>query len=485
MEKITLLETYTQFQESRVGQPNPRLLDNLRTALKHCVLPFYATYSPAELRSNFEECLAQVPLSQLLKDASHLLDTLSKGIILSSSRTVSTGTINNYQSALLRFFRWIYANRWDDPIETDSLPTYAPQISSGQTLSKTRQPRQQLHEQPYKLKDEELTPKLEMQLSQLHDFWTTPDYPARKTRPLREPTFRTYGNSILCILGWQQNIQAKDLNQLSLEQVTDLEQLKTFIQWGEQQRGNKTGWAINITQAAICVAKWWASQSHPENQSSTIVSLQQYSQTLHHQYSNRETIDSQAITFEESIQVVEYLKQCCAPLHKSGSPRAETALLKAWQRYLIVALLVYSPLRQSEIRALEWTCSLYREKDGYWVRLHSSKFSLPNESSPSEDLRLPTHLTEDLDKWIEEFRAKIDTEHGYVFIRTGSGREAKTLGKPLGAHDLSTLVSTAIYKATSVLFESPKRGTPHVLRRNFATYLGRLEERAEAPKFQS
>ena len=82
MEKITLLETYTQFQESRVGQPNPRLLDNLRTALKHCVLPFYATYSPAELRSNFEECLAQVPLSQLLKDASHLLDTLSKGIIL-------------------------------------------------------------------------------------------------------------------------------------------------------------------------------------------------------------------------------------------------------------------------------------------------------------------------------------------------------------------------------------------------------------------
>ena len=475
MQKITVLEAYKQFQESRVGQPNPRLLDNVRTALKHCVLPFYATYSQTELRSNFEGCLAQVPLTQLLKDASHLLDNLGKGIILSSSRKVSIGTINNYHSALLRFFRWIYASRSDDPIENYSLLTCAPQISNGRTLSKTREPRQRLHEKPYKLRDEELTPKLEMQLRQLHDFWTTPDYPARKARPLREQTFRTYRNSILCILGWQQNIQARDWDQLSLEQVTNLEQLKTFLQWGEQERGNKTGWAINIMQAAICVAKWWASQSHQENQSSIVVSLQQYSQTLHHQYSNREIIDRKIITFEESGQVVDYLKQCCAPLHKSGSPRAKTALLKAWQRYLIIALLVYSPLRQSEIRALEWTRSLRREKDGYWVRLHSSKSGVHNESSASKDFRLPTHLTGDLDKWIEDFRAKIDTDHCHVFIRTGSGRGADTLGQPLGTHDLSSLVSTAIYKATSVLFESPKLGSPSVLRKNFVTYLGRLE----------
>ena len=376
MQEITVLEAYKQFKESRVGQPNPRLLDNLRTALKDCVLPFYATHFPTELRSNFEACLAQVPLTQLLKDASYLLDNLEKDLTLSSSRKISTGTINNHRSILLRFFKWIYVDRQDEPIENPSLPAYAPQISSGRTLSKTREPRQRVHEKPYKLRDEELTPKLEMQLRQLHDFWTTPNYPARKAHPLREQTFRTYRNSILCILGWQQNIQARDLNQLSLEQVTNLEQLETFLQWGEHERGNKTGWAINIMQAAICVAKWWASQSHPENQSSIIVPLQDYSRMLHHQYSNREIIDKKTITFEESIQVVEYLKQCCAPLHKSGSPRAETALLKAWQRYLIIALLVYSPLRQNETRALEWARSLCREKDGYWIRLRSSKSSI-------------------------------------------------------------------------------------------------------------
>ena len=474
MQEITLLEAYKQFKESRVGQPNPRLLDNLRTALKHCVLPFYATHFPTELRSNFEACLAQVPLTQLLKDASYLLDNLEKDLTLSSSRKISPGTINNHRSILLRFFKWVYADRQDDPIENHSLPACAPQISSGRTLSKTREPRQRLHEKPYKLRDEELTPQLEMQLRQLHDFWTTPNYPARKTRPLREQTFRTYRNSILCILGWQQHIQARDLDQLSLEQVTNLEQLKTFLQWGEQERGNKTGWAINIMQAAICVAKWWASQFHPENQSSIIVPLQHYSRKLHHEYSDREIINKKTITFEESIQVVEYLKQCCAPLHKSGSPRAETALIKAWQRYLIIALLVYSPLRQNEIRALEWARSLWREKDGYWVRLHSSKSSVYSEFSTSKDFLLPTHLTEDLDKWREDFRARIDTDHCYVFIRTGSGRGADTLGQPLGTHDLSSLVSTAIYKATSVLFESPKHGSPNALRRNFITHFRRL-----------
>jgi hypothetical protein len=51
-----------------------------------------------------------------------------------------------------------------------------------------------------------------------------------------------------------------------------------------------------------------------------------------------------------------------------------------------------------------------------------------------------------------------------VFTRLGSNRTPESLGQPLTDRDISDLISSAIYKATSILFNKPTRVTPQSLR---------------------
>jgi integrase len=479
MQAQTVLDAYQQFSKTEACQANPKLIDNLRTALRRCVLPYYKGFAAEELRTNLEGHLAQIPLAQLLRDAKQLLELLERGVVLDAGRSVSKGTITNYRSVLLRFFNWMYTQGWNDStvITVNSeIPEHAPAIYGNQTLAKSRQERRQLKVSPYALKEEELTQKLKEQLEQLQEFWTKPEALNYEESKLSKTTFIAYRNSILCILGWHRNIQEAQLSSLKLEQVAEPKQFKAFIDWGIYQRGNGTGWAINMTLAAIAVAKWLFSQEPVSSIPSSARELQNYLQVLRKQYhskdlnknSNEKKKNDNTLTFEESVQVVQYLKQCCASRRKAGRTRSESAILRSWQRYLITALLIYSPIRPGEIQQLEYQRSLFRKEDGYWVQFSSSK------SAIGKEFLLPSHLTQDLDKWLKELRSKIQTEHNFVFIRTGSGRIPESLGHPLTARDTSELVATAIHSATSILFGSPKRGTPHVLRNIAFTHLGRL-----------
>jgi integrase len=448
------------------------------------VLPYYNKFTAEELRTNLEGCLAQIPLPQLLSDATRLVEMLEKGIVPNSERSISKGTVTNYRSALLRFFNWMYTQGWEDSIVNSQIPEQAPSIYNNQTSAKSRSRGRQFNIKPYSLKpyslkEEELTKKLKEQLDQLQEFWTNPKALNHKESRLKQTTFRAYRHSILCILGWHKNIQEVDLCSLELAQVADLEQLKAFIDWGIQ-RGNGIGWAINMTVAGVAVVKWLFSQKPGNGKSNPVKELQNYLQVLRKQY-HSEALDKDSakeekykgvLTFEEGVQVVEYLRQCCAPRHKSGTTRSESAVLKSWQRYLLMALLIYSPCRQAEIRRLDER-SLFRKQDGYWVQ-SPPKFKTGSNSAIGKEFLLPNLLTEDLDKWLKDLRSQIKTEHNFVFIRTGSGRVPESLGQPLTARDTSDLVSTAIYQATSVLFETPKRGTPHVFRNSTISYLGQL-----------
>jgi hypothetical protein len=480
MQAQTVLDAYQQFSETEACQANPRLVDNLRTALRRYVLPYYNKFSDKELRTNLEGCLAQIPLPQLLSDATQLLEMLERGFVPNSERSISKGTITNYRSTLLRFFNWMYTQGWEGSIANSPVPEQAPSIYNNQTSIKPKLKRRKSNI-PYALKEEELTEKLKEQLEQLQEFWIKPEALNYEENRLSKKTFIAYKDSILCILGWYKNIQKVDLYSLKLAQVADLEQLKEFLDWGIHQRGNGLGWAINITLAVMAVAKWLSLQKEGNGKSTPIKELQNYLQVLREQYySENLAIDSaedkeheSTLTFEEGVQVVEYLKQCCAPRHKAGTTRSESAILRSWQRYLITALLIYSPLRQIEIRELECDHSLLRKHDGYWVQF-SPKFKAGSKSAIGKEFLLPNLLTKDLDIWLKDLRSKIQTEHKLVFIRTGSGRVPESLGQPLTARDMSDLVSTAIYKATSVLFGTPKRGTPQVFQTSTLAYLGQL-----------
>ncbi|MBD1835140.1 site-specific integrase [Cyanobacteria bacterium FACHB-472] len=476
MQPKTVSEALEQFTKTKAAQANPRLVSNLQTALRRYILPNYG-FAEAELRSHLDECLAKIPLSQFLGNARQLLETLDTGSNLhSKARKVSRGALNNYRSALQRFLSWMYTQAWDDSTPSSRSGEYAPQMYIGQMLSKTQQKARPHQAEPYALKQEELTHKLEQQLEQLGDFWTKSRVRGRKAKAIALDTFETYRSNILCILGWLHNIQGYSSEQLAIEQVASLEQLQVFIDWGLKQKGNSYGWALNMVQASLSVAKWLDSQKQRNSEISAVKALQDYLHTLRTNYEHEFSQQSQSkaeLTLEEGEQIVEYLRQCCAPRDQSGAPRSEAAILKSWQRYLITALLVYSPIRQREISQLEWQRTLFREKNVY--RFQSAlRSERGRKTLASREFRLPKHLAQDLDTWREQWRDKIPTDHNLVFVRLGSNRTPETIGQPLSIRDISELVSTAIYKATSVLFGTPKQLTPRAFRHTAFAYLEQI-----------
>ncbi|MBM0744270.1 hypothetical protein JOY44_22095 [Phormidium sp. CLA17] len=80
------------------------------------------------------------------------------------------------------------------------------------------------------------------------------------------------------------------------------------------------------------------------------------------------------------------------------------AVMRSWQRYLIIAILTYCLLRQREIRELELGRTLFRE-DGYRIILGPED----NKTGDDRDFRLvdllPSEVINDLNHWLDHWRA--------------------------------------------------------------------------------
>ncbi len=235
----------------------------------------------------------------------------------------------------------------------------------------------------------------------------------------------------------------------------------------------------------MAVAKWLNPQSKSRDfrDIPLVEDVREYVRYLREQHRDeepRQNLDEKRLTFQEAQQVVEYLKQCCAPLDKYGDERSEKAVMSSWQTYLIVAILTYCPVRQREIRELTVNQTLFREADGYWVKLTSKQHKAGRKSRKGREYPLPKHLTADLDTWLKEWRQKVLTSHHRVFIQMGSNRCPENFGQPLNAGNMSDLVANAAHRATAVLFNEPRDTTPHVFRRIAITYqrrYGRPEQK--------
>lgn len=470
----SVLDAYEQFSATAVCQSNPRVLHNLRTALRRYILPVYG-FTPEQLkRHQLEERLAQLPLPQFLGDTTRLLEQLTRETSQSvASQSVAESTMANYRSAVTRFFDWLYSQSGHAEMASSPVGEYAPQIYSGQTLTKSQQGGQPLAAIPYALKEEALTATLQQQFQQFELFWLTTTVPSRHEKALQVSTFQLYKTSILCFLGWHQQQQSASLVPLELAAMTELPLLQQFLAWGEQERGNGPGWALNITKAALAVARWLATTSPQAAQ--RLDQLQAELQSLTRKYTRHSTLknESAPLSYDESIRVLEYLKACCAPRQKAGLPRSEMALMKAWQRYLIVSLLVYTPVRQSELRDLKREQSLVRDPKHYRV-------VLSGKAKAYKEFALPNHLTADFDRWFSQFWPLLQSKDRRVFARPGANNRPECLGEPLSARDISHLVASAVYKATSVLFEQPKRSTAHSFRNVSFLYLEQLSRAASS-----
>lgn len=327
--------------------------------------------------------------------------------------------------------------------------------------------------------------KFKTGLESFRKFWLDLEVPARKKVAISERTFRSYEENVLGFSGWLYNIQGEMLKEISLDKFADLILLKQFIEWGINCRKNGYGWAVNVAYSSMAVAKWL----NPQSKSRTfkdipiIEEIREYAGYLREQNRNeesRQNLDQKRLTFQEAQQVVEYLKQCCAPLDKYGDERSEKAVMSSWQKYLIVSILTYCPVRQREIRELALNQTLFREADGYWVKLTPKNHKAGQKSRKGREYPLPKHLTADLDTWLREWRPKVKKSEQLIFIRMGSNRRPDSLGEPLDAGDMGDLVTSTVHNATAVLFNEPRDTTPHVYRRIAITFqrrYGRPEQK--------
>jgi integrase len=309
----------------------------------------------------------------------------------------------------------------------------------------------------------------------LHKFLTDPEVPKRRDDPIRERSWKSYYQIIMAFLGWLHHYGETPREQLDIKLMTNLEQLEDYIAWGISDRGNGYAWALNIVIAALNVAKWqYHRQSKqpmyrdvPEVEAIRIKSNEIGRKRK--KEASRLHLDEKMISLDQCEEVVRYLRRCTAPKTRCRSQRSENAIMQSWRRYLIIALLTYVPVRQREIRELELGRTLFREADGYWVKLAPEDHKTGSKTGKGREYPLPTVLTADLDYWLNELRPKVPTNHNYVFIHLNASRP-ESYGNPLSDVTVGSLVKTTMYTATGNLFDNPKRTTPHDFRRIAITW---------------
>lgn len=517
----TLLHAFERFISSEGCQGNRTLVNNLRSALRLHVLPHFG-FSTAALKK-LDLVLQQFRVEDF-RGIEPIFMANIKGLL--ESKAIALGTFRAYKWALLRFLAWLqseklYPSGPELPAVADQ---YAPRLGNGPkqkpfaNLTRARKGKRWRKADPYALKEAELNATLLKQLEAgpreltkeafnlallqkfvkkttdwlpdygLRYFLTAKEVPKRQDPPLRAVTFRTRRGDILRFLGWLRQYKGVPLEDLCLEFMADRDILEEFICWGINERGNTYAWAGQYAAASLNIAKWLhhkRSKKPMYEDVSAITTLRDYARDLDHkrkiQGTNIEAEkEEKFLTFEECEQLVAYLKQCCAPRRKyyredgscrSTAGRSDRAIISAWQHYLIVAILVYCGIRQREIRELELGKTLFREADGYWVKQAPEDHKIGSKTGQGKEFQLPEHLTEDLDEWFKVWRPKMSIQgHNQVFALMGSQAHPEAMGKPFTESLLGNFVTHRVYKATSFLFQEPKRINPHFFRNIIITH---------------
>jgi integrase len=481
----SLSDAMDLFAESALVRANPKLLGNLKTTLRKYILPSYGfPHSSLKQKDGLTTALQELKVRGFKSAEAHLLQS-------ANAANVSKGTLANYKSALNRFLAWAQDQAWYH----DAVGTYdgklTPRMASGHNLSRERKgKRRQLSANPYGLKDDEFSPALLEQVNQFHRFLTAPEVPKRKDRPLRETTFNTYHHAIRHFGGWLHRFQNLPLDKIRLEMMADREWLDEFIAWGINDRKNCYGWATVVGAAALNVAKWQhykRSRLAKYRDIEEIEAIRALMTEIAHKRereprrtTSKEMLAEKLVTLEQCIEVVSYLRKCCAPQRSriertggnrnvAGRRRSDWAIMQSWQRYLLVAILTYCPIRQRELRELELGRTLFREEDGYVVRLRPEDHKTGSKTGKDREFALPAKLTADLDEWLNVWRPKVSTQHKVVFVHL-SPQWPDRCGEPYDGTKLGEIVTRVMYKATGILCEDPKRTSPHDFRRIAITW---------------
>lgn len=481
----TIKDCIDLFSGSDLVKTNPKLLSNLKTTLKKYVLPGFG-YKSINRRS-LDDILAKLSIKQFQDAQQHF----EQATTVQLARGMSRGTMDNYKSALTRFIKWMESQEWYEEASGINDGKYAPRMRSKVSVAQIVKGRRSHRASPYRISESDLTPKLIDELEQLKYFLTSPEIPKRKDSPLRLVSFTRYQEAIFSFLGWLTNVEGLPIDELSLDLMIDLDKLEDFIAWGINVKGNSYAWAQISGCAALNIAKWRYHKVSKKAMYRDIEVVELIRSKLNELTRKRAKEPSRfnrserLLTFEQCIKVVEYLKKCCAPsgfkTSHGAQKRPEYAIMASWQKYLIIAILTYCPVRQRELRELEVGRTLFRESDCYVVKLSANDHKTGSKTGKGREYRLPNHLTEDLDYWLNIWRPKVTTEHQLVFMNLSqyATKFQQYQGIPLTTNKFTVLVKQTMVAATTYLFGEPKLTTPHDFRRIAITWqrkYGRREQ---------
>ena len=414
----TTLDALLLYIQSEETNLSGRAIANLKTALRRHILP--ALDSHSFLREDLEGVGLDYALSQI--SLLIFLNAEPRKVLEESCRkAVEAGTLQptigrtTYRSPVNKFLTWIEQGQWYEEIVRTSSGRYAPRTRYGDNIMNSNRGRRALHTTSYALKETELTPELVQQLAELHIFCTGEYVSYRQDKKMREITFKNHRTRALSFFGWLRTAKNYEITDLDITVLVDLSLLNKFLEWGINVQGNTCGWAQGFCELALNVLKWLHCHESKRPKYRDIEAVDEVRMIINklaERYAEQRKANKKAkrpekeMTMEQCVEIIKYLRKCCAPRDSFGSKRSTLSVVHSWQRYLLVAILTYCPLRQRELRELELNRTLFRTLEGYRMVLHPEDNKTGDERDFILSDILASEVVVDLDEWLDVWRPR-------------------------------------------------------------------------------
>lgn len=402
--------------------------------LRHYILPeALSLESPLKL-NYFKEICPKISVQNLVNSLS-IFEYQTESKI--SQNQLSKKTRDNYRSALKRFMAWLCQQIWwrelfPSTLTNEDVAPFRSQITPKTTKGKRP---------PYGLSMDQLPVLVLKELDDFKQFRLTGGRLQRlswrerrqagiariqkpKVMPVKPSTLKKEEQGVLRFLGWY--TQAYPDAELTLALITDECLIDEYVYWAITTRQVSYCTALHMAGLAVAIAKW-LNYEHATRRNWFDVPLVLALQDLEAEYAEYYAQEKhqartqhwaqKLLTHDQAREVVQYLFQLCAPNYGKHDPetrefrkhgtRPTSAVVRAWQTYLLVKILVYCPIRQEEIRAWKLGETLFRKLDQagepyYEVRLSDHKRK--TQTRRDRHYRLPAILTADLDIWVYKWR---------------------------------------------------------------------------------
>ena len=424
---VTFSKAIALFEQNCSLKNKDSLIKNLKKSLNSYifeeVLEEYQSLSAQE----FEIFLQTTPVPNL----QGYLEVFQKQFDLAvANQKISENTRRTYQYPLKKFIDWAQAQVWYQELIPPPINQPMPRYR-GVTRLKTGRGRKA----PYMCKEDQLPEQVAAEIARFKEFWIKLGREAKRNRRgEKEIRLSTYQKvklrAILCFFGWLTRCKGYDVESLTLSLMLDLTLVEGYIDWMVDERNCGSCAGTTICQTAISIAKFLSSadsqlvvsgKRRRRNWSDVAIieDLRDIDHECQNDYRKEKKLTEvekwakKEISHQQAREVVQCLRQYLTNCYHNKRNRSLSAIWWDWLRYLAVKLLTYGPVRQQELRDLEWDKTIFRRKDAqgkvfYEVKYAPDCHKVGSKTYEARNYKLPDILTADLDTWFEYWKPLLE-----------------------------------------------------------------------------